>query len=149
MKKLLGLAFITAVLLSGCGEVQISINKNQEPQTEEKTSKEESNKGLSLVDDGKDDEKLTDADKQKAIINFINEDIKRVAEYEVVAFESLASVSGVNYTDDETLYKELTSTTIPSYEKALGEAESIEREIPELEEMTYQVEGESGDVDEL
>ncbi|MGG3913844.1 hypothetical protein [Rossellomorea vietnamensis] len=56
--------------------MQISINKNQEPQTEEKTSKEESNKGLSLVDDGKDDEKLTDADKQKAIINFINEDIK-------------------------------------------------------------------------
>ncbi|MGG3913845.1 hypothetical protein [Rossellomorea vietnamensis] len=55
----------------------------------------------------------------------------------------------MNYTDDETLYKELTSTTIPSYEKALGEAESIEREIPELEEMTYQVEGESGDVDEL
>jgi hypothetical protein len=139
MKKLLGLALITAVLLSGCGEVQISINKNQEPQTEENNSKEENNKGLSLVDDVKDSEKLTDADKQKAIIKFINEDIQRVAEYEVMAFESLASVSGVNYTDDETLYKELTSTTIPSYEKALGEAESIEGEIPELEEMTKRI----------
>ncbi|PFA68074.1 hypothetical protein CN378_08155 [Bacillus sp. AFS015802] len=139
MKKLLGLSVIAAVLLSGCGEVQISINKDVEPQNGENNSNEEMNKGVTLVDDTTEDEKITDADKQKAIIEFINEDIQKVAQYEVLAFESLASVSGVNYTDDQTLYQELTTTTIPSYEKALEEAKSIEGEIPELEEMTDRI----------
>ncbi|MGF3105547.1 hypothetical protein [Rossellomorea sp. DUT-2] len=125
MKKLLGLSVITAVLLSACGEVQISINKDQEVET---GSNKKDNEKVELMNDGVESEEMTDADKQKAILQFINEDIYKVAEYEVVAFQSLASVSGVNFTDDPTVYKELTRNTIPAYEKALKEAKDIEAE---------------------
>ncbi|MGM0842509.1 MAG: hypothetical protein ACQEWE_17350 [Bacillota bacterium] len=136
MKKLLGLSVITAVLLSACGEVQISINKDQEVET---GSNKKDNEKVELMNDGVESEEMTDADKQKAILQFINEDIYKVAEYEVVAFQSLASVSGVNFTDDPTVYKELTRNTIPAYEKALKEAKDIEAEIPELEVMTDRI----------
>ncbi|WP_406685998.1 hypothetical protein [Rossellomorea vietnamensis] len=136
MKKLLGLALITAVLLSGCGEVQISINKDQEVEAETGSTKKEK---VDLISDESENEKMKEADKQKAILQFINEDIYKVAEYEVVAFQSLASVSGVNYTDDQTVYRELTTITIPAYEKALNEAQGIEAGIPELEEMADRV----------
>jgi hypothetical protein len=139
MKKLLGLSVITAVLLSGCGEVQISINKDQDVESKEVVSNKNDNEKVELMNDGSESEEVTDADKQKAIIQFINEDIYKVAEYEVVAFQSLASVSGVNYTDDPTVYNELTSNTIPAYEKALKEAKGIEAEIPELEVMTDRI----------
>jgi hypothetical protein len=49
---------------------------------------------------------------KKRSFKFINKDIPKVAEYEVEAFELLASVSGANYTDDQALYKELITTTI-------------------------------------
>ncbi|MHA7138362.1 hypothetical protein ACRTEV_13960 [Rossellomorea arthrocnemi] len=139
MKKLLGLSVITAVLLSGCGEVQISINKDQEVKSGETGSNKKDNEKVELLNDGVESEEMTDADKQKAILQFINEDIYKVAEYEVVAFQSLASVSGVNFTDDPTVYKELTRNTIPAYEKALKEAKDIEAEIPELEVMTDRI----------
>ena len=138
MKQLLGLALITAVLLSGCGEVQISINKDQEVEAETGSTKKEKEK-VDLINDEPESEKMKEADKQKAILQFINEDIYKVAEYEVVAFQSLASVSGVNYTDDQTVYRELTTITIPAYEKALNEAQAIETGIPELEEMANRV----------
>lgn len=136
MKKLLGLALLTAVLLSGCGEVQNSINKDQEVEAETGSAKKEK---VDLINDESESEKMKEADKQKAILQFINEDIYKVAEYEVVAFQSLASVSGVNYTDDQTVYRELTTITIPAYEKALNEAQGIEAGIPELEEMATRV----------
>lgn len=136
MKKLLGLALLTAVLLSGCGEVQISINKDQEVEAETGSAKKEK---VDLINDESESEKMKEADKQKAILQFINEEIYKVAEYEVVAFQSLASVSGVNYTDDQTVYRELTTITIPAYEKALNEAQSIGAGIPELEEMATRV----------
>jgi hypothetical protein len=136
MKKLLGLALLTAVLLSGCGEVQISINKDQEVEAETGSAKKEK---VDLINDESESEKMKEADKQKAILQFINEEIYKVAEYEVVAFQSLASVSGVNYTDDQTVYRELTTITIPAYEKALNEAQGIEAGIPELEEMATRV----------
>lgn len=138
MKKFLGLS-VMAVLLSGCGEVQISINKDQEVESKDEVSNKSDNEKMELINDGSESEKMTDVDKQKAILQFINEDIYKVAEYEVVAFQSLASVSGVNYTDDPTVYNELTNNTIPAYEKALEEAKGIEAEIPELEEMTERI----------
>lgn len=139
MKKLLWLSVIIPVLLSGCGEVQISINKDQEVESKEPVSNKNDNEKVELMNDGSESEEVTDVDKQKAILQFINEDIYKVAEYEVVAFQSLASVSGVNYTDDPTVYHELTRNTIPAYEKALKEAKGIEAEIPELEVMTDRI----------
>ncbi|MFI8687824.1 hypothetical protein [Rossellomorea sp. NPDC077527] len=139
MKKLFGLVVVTAVLLSGCGEVQISINKDEGSEKVENTNKKNESEKVDLVNDEMDSEKMTDADKQEAVLQFINEDIKKVAEYEVAAFQSLASVSGVHYTDDPTLYRELTTITIPAYEKALEEAKGIETEIPELEEMKNRI----------
>jgi hypothetical protein len=139
MKKLLGLSVITAVLLSGCGEVQVSINKDQEVESGETGNNKKENEKVDLMNNSSESEEMTEADKQKAILQFINEDIYKVAEYEVVAFQSLASVSGVNYTDDPTVYKELISSTIPAYEKALNEAKGIEAKIPELGVMTDRI----------
>ncbi|WP_226675393.1 hypothetical protein [Rossellomorea aquimaris] len=139
MKNLLGLAVISGVLLSGCGDVQISINKDDGSEKVEDTDKKKDSEKVELVSDEMDNEKMSDTEKQEAILQFINEDIKKVAEYEVAAIQSLATVSGVNYIDDPTLYKELTTTTIPAYEKALEEAKGIEAGTPELEEMKNRI----------
>lgn len=74
-------------------------------------------------------------EQQEAILQFINVDVARVSSYEMEAFDSLAKVSGENYTDDETMYLELVENTIPAYEKALAEVKNIEVQGQELEEM--------------
>lgn len=74
-------------------------------------------------------------EQQEAILQFINVDVARVSSYEMEAFDSLARVSGENYTDDETMYLELVENTIPAYEKALAEAKNIEVQGKELEAM--------------
>lgn len=148
--RILIVLLIGAAALSGCGEVQISINTDKEEQTvgKEKSNEINSNKDEQFVGENTEeialDEEhgqtdLSSIDKQNAIIQFINEDIQKVAAYEIVAFKSLASVSGENYSDDHTLYTELINTTIPAYEKALEQARGIKGEIPELEEMTGQI----------
>ncbi|BCB06049.1 hypothetical protein [Bacillus sp. KH172YL63] len=134
MRKLRFASIIILFLLSGCVEGENSINKEQVADSKEIGSDSEEKE---IVEPMKDDTGV--GDRQKAILEFINEDVYRVAQYEVVAFQSLASVSGGNYTDDPTVYEELTSNTIPAYEKALEEARSIESDIPELEDMAIQI----------
>ncbi|RID87798.1 hypothetical protein D1970_02840 [Mesobacillus zeae] len=73
-------------------------------------------------------------EKQREILRFVNDEAQQASDYEMEAFESLASVSGKNFTDDLTLHTELVTNTIPTYEKAVKEAKSIETGIEELEE---------------
>ncbi|MBP3041663.1 hypothetical protein J9303_19670 [Bacillaceae bacterium Marseille-Q3522] len=95
------------------------------------------------IEIGKDDEISNEAsqenkEKQEAILNFINKEVKKTSDLELEAFQSLYSVSGDNYTDDQTVYHELVNTTIPAYEKAVKEAKNIDTEIPELKKMAEQ-----------
>ncbi len=82
---------------------------------------------------------VTLEEQQAAILQFINVDVAKVSSYEMEAFDSLARVSGENYTDDETMYLELVETTIPAYEKAITEANNIKVQGSELEEMKKQL----------
>ncbi|PLT30782.1 hypothetical protein [Peribacillus deserti] len=82
---------------------------------------------------------LSVKEKQKIILDYVNNKISKASDYEVEAFHSLSSVSGDNYTDDNTMYKELVNTTIPAYDKAVNEAKNIKPGIKELEKPTQQL----------
>ncbi|MDY0406395.1 hypothetical protein P5G51_014240 [Virgibacillus sp. 179-BFC.A HS] len=72
--------------------------------------------------------------KQNRIISFVNEDTERVAAYEKQANDFVESVSGDNFTDEQTEYEILVNKVIPAYKKALEEAKNINPIIDELKE---------------
>ncbi|MCC5800925.1 hypothetical protein [Rossellomorea vietnamensis] len=79
-------------------------------------------------------------EKQKELIQFINEDIKEIVMYEGKANQALESVSGENYQNDEQLYEVLTSTVIPTYKNALEKAKSLDTNMKELKPMKAKME---------
>lgn len=86
------------------------------------------------------DNELSYEEKQKEIVNFINEDMNEIAGYETKANEALATVSGENFKNDQELYDVLTSEVIPEYEKAIETADSLEVTVEELEPIKDQME---------
>ena len=74
------------------------------------------------------------ANEQRAqsVVNYTNQGLLNIAELERKALESYASVTGENYTDDETLYKELKENVIPLYSRFLDGLRNIN---PEEEEI--------------
>ncbi|CAM3825782.1 hypothetical protein [Mesobacillus zeae] len=82
---------------------------------------------------------LSKKEKQKIILQFVNEKTKKVSDYEEAAFKSLSSVSGENFTNDQTLHTELVNNTLPAYKKALEEAKGITPGLSELEKPTKQM----------
>ncbi|MFG6497296.1 hypothetical protein P8610_18175 [Fictibacillus sp. UD] len=116
MNTLLLVSLLVSSILTGSNpnQMQVNMTSSEEPKTSVNATFEE---------------------QQEAILQFINVDVARVSSYEMEAFDSLARVSGENYTDDETMYLELVENTIPAYEKALAEAQNIEVQGKELEEM--------------
>lgn len=78
-------------------------------------------------------------EKRDAFLEYVNEEITKTSELEMKAFVSLDSVTGNNYTDDQTMHDELVNTTIPAYEEAVSEAKKIEPKIKELEPMKEQI----------
>lgn len=116
MNTLLLVSLLVSSILTGSNPNQMQVNR---------TSSEEPNTSVHA----------TFEEQQEAILQFINVDVARVSSFEMEAFESLASVSGENYTDDETMYLELVQNTIPAYEKALAEVSNIDVQGQELEEM--------------
>lgn len=97
-----------------------------------------SNEGEETIS-GDNENTLSEKEKQTGLLDFINEDIAKVSSFEMEAFQSFDSVSGENYINDELMYEELTTTTIPAYEKALEETEKLEAPFPELEPMLEQI----------
>lgn len=53
-----------------------------------------------------------DTEKQDALISYINEDLVALSKLETRFMDSYASVSGENYTDDETMYNEFVNNTV-------------------------------------
>lgn len=98
LNTLLLVSLLVSSILTGSNPNQMQVNM---------TSSEEPNTSVDA----------TFEEQQEAILQFINVDVARVSSYEMEAFDSLARVSGENYTDDETMYLELVENTIPAYEK--------------------------------
>lgn len=74
-------------------------------------------------------------EKQDALIAYINEDIKDLAKLEEEMLDSYHSVVGSNYTDDYTMYNEITNTTIPLCHELNEKVLEISPSDPEIAEV--------------
>lgn len=74
-----------------------------------------------------------DNEKQKVIIDYVNNGIVGLDELKIQAFESYNSVVGENYTDDYIAYLELTQNTIVMAEELKAEAIRVANEITDKE----------------
>lgn len=68
------------------------------------------------------------------LLNYVNKQLPKVADNESKAVESYESVSGDNFTDDETMYYVIQNEVIPVYRKFIDQLESISEEL-ETEEV--------------
>lgn len=69
---------------------------------------------------------------QDDILNYINVELPKLVELESTVIEGYESVTGDNYTDDETLYNALQNEIIPSSLDLIDAAEEI---VPETEDV--------------
>ncbi len=74
-----------------------------------------------------------DTAKQDAIIDYVNNDVAALGVAEEAFLNSYASVTGDNYTDDETMYVELTENTIILARELSNLATDIAGEITDTE----------------
>lgn len=68
------------------------------------------------------------------LLDYINKQLPKVADNESKAVESYESVSGENYTDDESMYYEIRDEVVPVYRKFIDQLELISEEL-ETEEV--------------
>jgi hypothetical protein len=120
-------SFLVSSIVTGANSSEMALNRTNN----EVTQNEEETQSIS--------EPINTEEQQDAVLQFINVDVAAVSTYEVQAFDSLASVSGANYTDDKTMYLELVETTIPAYEKAMAQAKTIDVQGEELVGMKKQI----------
>jgi hypothetical protein len=59
------------------------------------------------------------------LLNYVNTELPKVAQYESDAVAAWESVSGDSYTDDYTMYEVLTETVIPTYRELVNGIEAI------------------------
>jgi hypothetical protein len=59
------------------------------------------------------------------LLNYLNNELPKVAEAESIAVEAWGSVSGANYTDNDEMYDALVEDIIPSYRDFLHGVEGI------------------------
>ncbi|WP_113928842.1 hypothetical protein [Bacillus sp. P14.5] len=129
--KFLVIVLSSLFILSGCS---ISVNT-----TTPENSFPENNDDVALSSEESEVPVSSDVEKQDAIITFIEEDIHAISELETVAFNSLLSVSGENYTDDQTMLEVINQNVLPAYKEAVTEARSLAAPIQELEQPTEQI----------
>ncbi|MBM7648185.1 poly(A) polymerase Pap1 [Bacillus ectoiniformans] len=72
---------------------------------------------------------------QEDIINYSNEEMTTALELETAATSAYESVSGANYTDDETMYLAMVNEVIPNYNELVKELDRVEIETDELREV--------------
>lgn len=69
------------------------------------------------------------------LLNYINTDMKPLAAKEQKVLDDYDSVTGNNYTDDETLYNKLIDEILPEYRDFISELEGINIETKELSDI--------------
>lgn len=70
---------------------------------------------------------------QDDIVNYINVEMKKAYDLEATAVTAYESVSGANYSDDETMYYKLVDEVIPTYDDFLDELKDADIQTEELE----------------
>lgn len=72
---------------------------------------------------------------QDDLLNYINKEIDVVADLENKAVSKYESVTGVNYTNDQTLYDALLGEILPTYQDFLKKLEAISLETDEVKKI--------------
>jgi hypothetical protein len=75
---------------------------------------------------------------QEDLLNYVNNELPKIISTEKQILEDYASVTGSNYTDDETLYDKMTEAVIPNYNNYIRELEKIAPATPEVRELHEQ-----------
>ena len=81
-----------------------------------------------------DGEASDSAEKREALMAYIQE-LAEIEPLEAEVMESFASVSGTNYTDDDTMYAEITERTLPLCQQMNEKVLEIVSGDPEIEEL--------------
>ncbi|WLR41212.1 hypothetical protein LC087_09670 [Bacillus carboniphilus] len=79
------------------------------------------------------------SEEQEEIIDFVNNDIQKIATYEAEAQQALDTVIGENYTNDAKMYEVLTETVIPTYQKAVDEANQLNSDLDVLKNLISKI----------
>lgn len=72
---------------------------------------------------------------QEDLLNYVNEEMTVAFELETTAITAYDQVSGLNYSDDLTMYETLISTVIPTYNEFVKELNNVQIETSELKEV--------------
>jgi len=72
---------------------------------------------------------------QEDLLQYVNEDMTTAFELEAKAVSAYDSVSGLNYTDDWTMYDTIQTTVIPNYNEFIKELNRVKVETDEVREI--------------
>ncbi|MFG6497013.1 hypothetical protein P8610_16755 [Fictibacillus sp. UD] len=72
---------------------------------------------------------------QDDLLNYVNEQMPKLADDETEIVGKYADVTGMNYTDDYTLYDALKLEIIPEYNAFISDLEAVEIETDELRKI--------------
>lgn len=72
---------------------------------------------------------------QDDLMNYVNKEMTAAFELEATAVTAYDQVSGINYTDDVTMYDALVLTVIPTYNEFIKELNTIPIDTEELREI--------------
>ncbi|MFC7371118.1 hypothetical protein ACFQPF_05465 [Fictibacillus iocasae] len=69
------------------------------------------------------------------LLSYVNDTMPSLSEKETEVIELYASVTGPNYSDDETMYVTLTEEVIPQYSEFLADLEKVQLENEEIQKL--------------
>lgn len=69
----------------------------------------------------------------RELIDYVNNDVTELAKTETKMLDSFDSASGDNFTDDYSLYNEITTTTLPTAESLVSQADEIYNDLSSKE----------------
>lgn len=72
---------------------------------------------------------------QEDLLNYVNEEMTDAFELEALAVGAYDQVSGINYTDDYTMYDTISLTVIPNYNEFIKELNQVKIETEELRDI--------------
>lgn len=72
---------------------------------------------------------------ENAILSYLNEDLKELSTKEAKIISLYESVTGENYTDDETTYNMLLNEIVPQYREFIGDVEAVDVKNAELSDI--------------
>ncbi|WP_409294299.1 hypothetical protein V1498_13870 [Peribacillus sp. SCS-26] len=69
---------------------------------------------------------------QDEILKYVNEEMPKLADKEEKVIKDYESITGQNYTDDQTMYDKLQGTIIPKYNEFISDLEGVEVDSKDL-----------------